>query len=187
MQTEQKIIRGIIRGDEIILKAFYKRNYPAIKSYVQHNSGSLQDVDDIFQDAMIFLYQKLRSDTLILRASIHTYFYGICKNLWCGKLRRNSKEILVDTLIHEFDPGEVPIFQAMIEETERERLYRKYFSKLPKSTREIWYHFMEGKSAREIAIIMGYSEGYVRKKKYLSKKKVLDMIATDPIFKNLRQ
>lgn len=186
MNNEQKIIDGIIAGDETVIKSFYKRNYLAIKGYVLQNSGSIQDVEDVFQDAMVILYQKLRSGSLTLQASIHTYFYGICKNLWRSRLRSHRKEILTDTLYDDFDPGAVPLIQAIEERTAQEQLYRKYFCKLPKAAREIWHLYIEGKSAREIAAIMGYSEGYVRKKKFLAKKKVLQMVSSDPMYRELR-
>lgn len=185
MINEQKIIQGIIAGDETILKNFYKRNYPAIRAYVLQNAGTSQDIEDVFQDAMVIVYQKLRSGTLILQASVHTYFYGVCKNLWRTRLRLHDKEVLVASLWDNFNPGEVPVIQAITEQTVQEQLYRKYFCMLPRSAREIWYLYIEGKSAREIAAIMGYSEGYVRKKKFLAKKKVLQMISNDPMYKEV--
>ncbi|MBQ4819218.1 sigma-70 family RNA polymerase sigma factor [Aquimarina sp. MMG016] len=184
MQKDQKIINGIKTGNERILKAFYKKNFLSIKMYIIKNSGNKEDAEDVFQDALVVIYQKLRSDSLILNCSINTYFYGVCKNLWRNRLRTKKKAITTNTFIEYHDTNTCIILDE-IEIKEREHLYRKHFLKLSSSSKEILHLFFEGKSMREISKITGYSEGYARKKKFEAKKAILTMVCRDSIYKEL--
>lgn len=76
----------------------YQDNFQRISKFVQNNSGNEADAEDLFQDAMIVLVEKLRQDNFQLTASIDTYVYAICKNLWFKKLRDKNYELSVDEI-----------------------------------------------------------------------------------------
>ncbi|WP_299440084.1 sigma-70 family RNA polymerase sigma factor [uncultured Aquimarina sp.] len=180
-----KIINGIISGDEIILKEFYKKNLPHVRKYIILNSGSEGDVEDIFQDALIIVYQKLKSNSLNIDTSIQAYFLGTCKNIWRSHLRKSQKITYDESLT--LKAKEENIITNKIEEIEKEHLYRKYFYKLSNSSKQVLKLFFEGKSMKEIASITGYSEGYTRKKKFEAKKTLMKMIENDPIHNELKE
>ncbi|OED39682.1 hypothetical protein AB832_03880 [Flavobacteriaceae bacterium (ex Bugula neritina AB1)] len=72
-----KILEGIAKGDETILKYFYKKNFKGIRNYILTNSGTDEDTEDVFQDSLIIMYQQLQSGELQINCSVHTYFYSI--------------------------------------------------------------------------------------------------------------
>jgi len=74
----------------------YQDNFGKISNFVQNNSGSQADAEDLFQEAMMVLVEKLRQDNFQLTASMGTYVYAICKNLWFKKLRDKNFELSVD-------------------------------------------------------------------------------------------
>jgi RNA polymerase sigma factor (sigma-70 family) len=76
----------------------YKDNFGKISNFVQHNSGNIADAEDLFQDTMMVLVEKLRQDNFQLTASIDTYVYAISKNIWFKKLRDKNYELSVDEL-----------------------------------------------------------------------------------------
>jgi len=76
----------------------YQDNFGKISNFVQNNSGSQSDAEDLFQDAMMVLVEKLRQDSFQITASIDTYIYAICKNLWFKKLRDKNYELSIDEL-----------------------------------------------------------------------------------------
>ncbi len=185
MNNDQVIIAGIIEGDERILTCFYRDNIRYIQGYILRNYGNLEDVEDVFQDALVVLYQKLRSGLLEIRVPIKTYFYGICRNLWRNRLKKKEK-LIIDDGQNRFEEGINDPLIANIENQEREHLYRKYFQKLSADNKKLLYLFFEGKSMKEISIITGYSEGYTRKKKFEAKRQLLKMIEKDPMYEELR-
>ena len=184
MNTQQQIIKGIATGDKKTLTAFYTHNFPAVKAYVQLNKGKLEDAEDVFQEALVLIYQKLNKGELQLRTSIHAYCYGICKNIWRNRLKAN-KLVYGDIPELYLNATDVALTKEM-ERVEREALYRKYFIRLNSTSREIWKLFFEGKNTKDIAALLGATEGYVRKAKFDSKKKLLEMIECDPLFAELK-
>ncbi|MFD2562746.1 RNA polymerase sigma factor [Aquimarina rubra] len=184
MNTDQAIISGIIKGDERILKVFYRDHIRYIQGYILRNDGTMQDVEDIFQDALVVLYQKLKSGTLEIRVPVKTYFYGICKNTWRTRLRNRHKIVMDETNL--MDKEEVYSVINDIENQDREHLYRKHFQKLSSDNKNLMLLYFQGKSVKEISQMTGYSEGYARKKKFDVKKQLLTMIEKDPLYSELR-
>ncbi len=185
MHRDQIVIAGIINGDERILKGFYKDHIRYIKGYILKNSGNSEDVEDVFQDALVILYQKLRAGLFERRSSVRTYFYSICKNLWRNRLRK-MRELTMDDCQIDFREGIHESVIKEIENSEREHLYRKYFQKLSGENKDLLDHFFDGKSLRDISEIMGYTERYTRKKKFEAKRQLITMIEKDPIYKELK-
>lgn len=185
MIKDQNIIDGIVSGDELIIKEFYRQHLPYIRTYIIKNSGNQLDVEDIFQDAMIILYQKLKTDTLTIETSLSAYFKGVCKNIWRNRLRKNQKIIFDEHQVQK--SKEKNMIDMEIEQTEKENLYRKYFFKLSQSSKEVLKLFCEGKSMNEISEITGYSKEYTRKKKFEAKKSLIAMIEQDPIHRELKR
>lgn len=95
----------------------YKDNFGKISNFVQNNSGNQADAEDLFQEAMMVLVEKLRQDDFQLTASIDTYVYAICKNLWFKKLRDKNYELSVDEL-QSFD-----FFTSINDSIEDEKSY----------------------------------------------------------------
>jgi len=184
VNTQQQTIKGIATGDKKTLTAFYTHNFPAVKAYVHLNKGKLEDAEDVFQEALVLIYQKLNKGELQVRTSIHAYCFGVCKNIWRNRLKSHK---LVYGEIPELylSDADVALTKEM-ERMERDALYRKYFMRLNSTSRQIWKLFFEGKNTKEVATLMGATEGYVRKAKFDSKKKLLEMIECDPLFAELK-
>ncbi len=182
---ERIILEGIAAGDTSVIKAFYKKNYNYIRRYVLQNSGDEADVEDVFQDALVVIYQKLKSDSLDIDVSIRTYFYAICKNLWRSRLRKKRKLIINTEVVGLSEDSEEP-FTKNMENHDREHLYRKYFITLSDACKHILNLVFAGNRMKEIAILTGYTEGYARKKKFECKKSLLEKIEKDPIYHELK-
>ncbi|GAA4108493.1 hypothetical protein GCM10022393_04650 [Aquimarina addita] len=182
--NEIKIFNGIIAGDQKILNLFYEKNFTTVHSFIIQNSGNESDSEDIFQDGFIILYKQLKSDSFHIDCSIHTYFYGICKNVWMNRLRRKFKVICcgaIDKLIIKIEQQSVDLAEI----DEKELLYRKHFLKLTCKCKEVLTSFFDGKSMKETALAMQCSEGYARKNKFECKKNLIQMIENDPVYKEL--
>ena len=56
-----------------------------------NNNGSADDAKDVFQEAMIVLYEKVRSGNFELNCQIKTYVYSVCRRIWLKKLQQLSR------------------------------------------------------------------------------------------------
>ncbi|KZS40027.1 hypothetical protein AWE51_10330 [Aquimarina aggregata] len=183
-EDNNKIIAGIIGNDDRVLKTFYERHLPMVTSYVIKNSGNEYDAKDVFQDAMVIVYEKIKENTLDIHCSLGTYVYGISKNLWRNRLRRNSKVMSQDAQI---DQSEEEVALENIERKEKILLIQKYLLVLGEGCKEILMLFFSGHSLKEIAKQRNLSESYARKRKFICQKKFMVMIEKDPVFKELKE
>ncbi|MBN8864206.1 MAG: sigma-70 family RNA polymerase sigma factor [Sphingobacteriales bacterium] len=69
----------------------YKDNYNIVQALIINNNGSADDARDVFQEAMIVLYEKARSGNFELNCLISTYLYSVSRRIWLKKLQHASR------------------------------------------------------------------------------------------------
>jgi RNA polymerase sigma factor (sigma-70 family) len=155
--NEKALLQGLARSDRKAIETIYRENYNMIQSLVITNSGSADDAKDIFQEAMIVLYEKVRSGSFELNCLIKTYVYSVSRRLWLKRLQQMNHfapalDSLENTVPVEDDIDDIERinneFQAM----------DKAISSLGepcKSLLEAYY--LEKKSMQEIALSFGYT------------------------------
>jgi RNA polymerase sigma factor (sigma-70 family) len=89
--NEQALLKGLASNDSRAIEALYKDHFGMVQSYILQNNGSYDDARDIFQEAMIALYEKAQSDNFVLTCQIKTYVYSICRRLWLKRLQQQGR------------------------------------------------------------------------------------------------
>jgi RNA polymerase sigma factor (sigma-70 family) len=85
------LLEGLELNDRQAIETIYSRHYSMVQSLVINNNGSADDAKDIFQEAMIVLYEKSRSGTFELHCQLKTYIYSVCRRLWLKRLQQQQK------------------------------------------------------------------------------------------------
>ncbi|HLP44819.1 MAG TPA: sigma-70 family RNA polymerase sigma factor [Candidatus Kapabacteria bacterium] len=182
-----ELLNGILRNDTIVLQFIFKNFYSNINFFVKKNKGDEEDANDIFQEAIIIIYRKLKANTLSLDCTFETYLYSICRLLWLKELekRKVEKENIKDN--HEYndeiyDDG----LDATIDLNERYKLYQKHFTLLGKDCQKILQLYFDKVPLKTIADMMGFkSEHYAKKRKYSCKEYLIKSIKQDLEYKNI--
>jgi RNA polymerase sigma factor (sigma-70 family) len=94
--TEHALLEGLAKNDRKAIESLYKNNYKMVQSLVISNNGSADDAKDIFQEAMVVLYEKARSGTFELNCLIRTYLYSVSRRLWLKRLLHQNRFTLND-------------------------------------------------------------------------------------------
>jgi len=89
--NEQALIKGLAQNDSKAVETLYKSHFTMIQHFVENNNGSFDDARDVFQEAMIALYEKVQLDSFVLTCQIKTYLFSICKHLWLKRLQQMGK------------------------------------------------------------------------------------------------
>jgi RNA polymerase sigma factor (sigma-70 family) len=84
--NEQALLKGLAANDRKSVETIYRTHYNMIQTLVINNSGTSDDARDIFQEAIIVLYEKAKSGSFELHAQLKTYIYAVCRRLWLKKL-----------------------------------------------------------------------------------------------------
>jgi RNA polymerase sigma factor (sigma-70 family) len=100
--TEQELglFKAIGNNDKAAIEAVYKENYSLIQHFVINNNGTEDDARDIFQEAMMVLYEKAKMAEFELTCQIRTYLYSVCRRLWLKKLQHSRR---IETQVENFD------------------------------------------------------------------------------------
>jgi RNA polymerase sigma factor (sigma-70 family) len=154
--NEKALLLGLARNDKKAVETIYKENYNMVQSLVINNSGSADDAKDIFQEAMIVLYEKARSGTFELNCQIKTYVYSVCRRLWLKKLQQANRYTEVDN-IDTVVPVEDDIEDHAKRNIEFEMMDKAIGSlgEPCKSLLEAYY--LQKKNMQEIAYSFGYT------------------------------
>ncbi|GAA0541671.1 RNA polymerase sigma factor [Chitinophaga japonensis] len=87
---DRGLLEGLAQHDDKALKTIYLDNYPVILRMVLQNNGSEDDAKDLFQEAMIVLYEKVQEGNFDLYSKLKTFLYAVCRHLWLKKLQGNT-------------------------------------------------------------------------------------------------
>lgn len=88
---EQELLKGLAKSDKKAVETIYKDNFNMVQSLIINNSGSGDDARDIFQEAMIVLFEKARSGNFELNCQIKTYVYSVCRRIWLKRLQQMNR------------------------------------------------------------------------------------------------
>jgi len=183
--TQYGIIEGIRRKDKDVLKYVYRQYFPMVRYFIIRNQGSEEDAQDIFQEAVVAVYERVRKKTLALDCAFKTYFYSVVRHMWLQYLERNK--------IH-YEFSDMDEF-LMLEDQElyddfqvKKAIFQKRFLDLTELCRKILLMVVEGTSYEEIALTLGYKgRQYAIKRKYECMKSLINRVINDPDYKRLSQ
>jgi RNA polymerase sigma factor (sigma-70 family) len=94
--SDEELIRKLQQGDPKAMEYLYQQYWPVIAHFVWLNQGRQEEAEDLFQDGIIILYEKLLNKDFYLQYSLKTYLYAICRNQWLKRLRDKKKMMIKD-------------------------------------------------------------------------------------------
>ncbi|MCK9203166.1 MAG: sigma-70 family RNA polymerase sigma factor [Bacteroidales bacterium] len=181
--TDEDVIHGLQEKKRSYINYLYKEFFPVVRSIVERNSGTLQDVEDVFQDTIFVLYRQSLSEKIDLHCSLKTYFYAISRNIWLQRLERKYRllykpdfEVNEEKARYGQDDSDILEY-----ELERRRLFQQHFFAMPADCQELLRLFFIKTPLKQIASMMHYKNtNYVKTRKYLCKNMLRKKILNDP-------
>lgn len=155
--NETALLKGLARNDKKAIETIYKENYNMVQALVVRNNGTIDDAKDIFQETLIVLYEKVRSEAFELNCQIKTYIYSVSRRLWLKKLMHQNRFMIADE-------AEQDIVSVDEEMEDHERLNTEFImmekainnlGEPCKSLLEAFY--MQKRNMQEIAASFGYT------------------------------
>ncbi len=153
----EKDILTDLKGE--IDKAFgelYKNHFSMVNRFVLNNRGTMTDAEDLFQDTMLVLIEKLSVENFAISASLKTYIMAIAKYLWLNKIRSSFRETeLTDIHNNQF-------YEDIDNSIEQEKTYRDklqgYLHKITEHCKGLIHDvFFKEKAIEQIQKEYGYS------------------------------
>lgn len=164
---DNKIIELLKIGkqDKAFLNLY--KNYPQVEKLILSKGGSKEDAKDVFQEALIIFYEKVKNTNFKLTATIGTYIYSVSRFLWKDEFIKRKGQQTVD-LSFEFTSEEEIELQKAIEREAKFKQIESVLTQLgDKCLRLLKLFYYEGLSMKIIASKVGLkSEKIAKNQKY---------------------
>lgn len=171
---DHEIISKIKENSEALGIVFKKCKPGAIQFLrkINYQSNERIDIEDIFQDAILVLYENIVNKDFILASntSLQTYLNSVCRNQLLKKIGKNNVVELNENKGNDEDHDEVMEFNPLIVDELEEfvDIKEQQFNAMEKALEKIkqagghcyelltlfWYH---RKSMSELSEVFGYS------------------------------
>lgn len=154
---EVGLLKGLAAGDRKIIEGIYKDHFNIIQSLIVNNNGSVDDARDIFQEAMVVLYEKVRTGSFELNCQLKTYLYSVSKRLWLKRLQQNNRLFTQEVDLEATIPVDEEIGQHEKRDAEFELMSQaiQRLGEPCKSLLEAYY--LRKMNMQDIALQFGYT------------------------------
>ena len=171
LTPDAKILDLIRKGDEEALVTLYESNRKPIAAYITRNSGTMEDAQDVLQESLVILWERIRTGSFEYKAQLNTFIYGTVKNLWSHRLRQ-KKHISPAEIDPEAHEDQSPSVLDSLIAAERAEMVRDALETIGDQCRKLLLLFYwEEQSMEEIAVRLGFANAdTVKAKKYQCKK-----------------
>ena len=154
---EQLLLEGLAANEAGAIETIYRENYGIIQSFILKNNGYPEDARDVFQEAMIVLYQKAISGSFELSCQVKTYLYSVCRRLWLKKLQQQNRYFPSVELLKETVPIENEL-EAHEKQAADFNLLEEALAKIGEPCKGILEaYYIQKKSMPDIAATFGYT------------------------------
>jgi RNA polymerase sigma factor (sigma-70 family) len=187
--TDEEIIAGLRKRDNRVLQYIYKNSFIPVRQLILSNAGSENDAEDIFQEALIVIFKKIRDEAKFkLTAAFTTYVYSISRLLWLKHLRE-IKKIEIDPLNRDHEERiEFEEPSPVQDKDLRVAIYQRALLKIPEDCQKILQLTAQDITSKEIARQLGFrSESYVRKRRHFCKEFLVNKIKEDPDYQAMME
>jgi RNA polymerase sigma factor (sigma-70 family) len=173
---DEQILEAIRTGNNsAVLNHLYKTALPKVIRFITQNNGDEDEAKDIFQDAVVALFNTVKLGKYEPSRDIGGFLYFVSRNLWINRIKKKNKQTgIVDT--EQFQTNESP-FAVMVTQ-EKQAAFRDLMEKIGTPCKELLRYTMYDKlSMKELAEKMGMSSETVAKTThYRCKQKLLALI-----------
>ena len=162
--TDSQLIFGIMQNDERAWRYICREMKPGFVSILGQTFSvdriSSEDIEDIFQESLIVLMQKVKSGKVVCshEGALFSYLVQVGKLTACNQLRKKRELNLDDAVtfslqLHNIEDDEIAAYEKQQAQNE---LLDKIFGRIPSECSTLLKHFYwNHKPMDEIASILG--------------------------------
>lgn len=186
---DQKYIVALVNNDPVLLNELYQKFSGKIKWMILQNNGTEADAADIFQEALLSIYNKARTGNFTLTCPLEAFLYLVCKNKWLNTLskRKNQKVTNTDTDgFNQIGEDNFKLAEECVLQEQRRDLLAQKLNEMGKGCKDLLSLSWSGISMDEVAKKLNVSYAYARKKKSECMAKLIAMVKQAANFNSLK-
>lgn len=128
-EARKKEVEALLSYDREMYLDLYRYTFPQVANAIMQEGGDRQVARDVFQNALIVLLERIRSDDFELTCSAGTYLHSVSVNIWRNLRRklaqraiqvdiRDFPNSMTETIYFEEIPGDYEKLAALLEKME---------------------------------------------------------------------
>ena len=181
--TDSEIIECLRKRQSYVVHYLSDRYMPMIRLMVSQMGGTNEDSHDIFQDGLIIMLEKIDNKDFVLTCKFKTYLYCVCEHLW--KCVLDKRTAASNYFMRKDETDVEKDFTELIDHNMYEKIFRDVFETLDPVSKTILNLYWQEISPQEIAKKLGYTYGYVRKKKSEAQNELTEKVKKHPGYKRI--
>jgi RNA polymerase sigma factor (sigma-70 family) len=184
MSNNNAFIEGFLNGDPQVFKKIYDACYTNVIQYISARGGSKKQAEEIFQNALVQLYVKLKDNQLSIQ-SFEDYLFVVCINLWRRENKIKNRVTNIDAVPLKDESVEKATFY--IEQMQWD-LYQEKFRELSQQCQNILQMIFNKQPYSEIVKIYKYaSENAARQRVFKCKARLIALIKKDKRYNDFKK
>ena len=182
---DERVVQGIRERDDRVFKYLQVKFQDSIRLMVLEMGGNAEDAKDVFNEGLIALIRMVDEKDFKLTCKIGTLIYALCNKKWKQQLEKQSAAR--NYHVRKLDTSLTSDFTEDYDEKLYHKIFWEGFQSLDKICRDILTGYFREISPKEIASTLGYSYGYVRKKKSICYNYLIKVIKSNPLFIKIKK
>jgi RNA polymerase sigma factor (sigma-70 family) len=181
--TDIEIIECLRNRQSYVVHYLSDRYLPMIRLMVANLGGNPEDAKDIFQEGLMIMIEKFDNKEFSLTCKFKTFLYCVCENLWKSIIAK--RQAAANYFARRTEPEDEKDFTEVMDNNMCREIFLSVFNTLDSVGKNILKLYWEGISPQEIADRLGYSYGYVRKKKCEVQAELTEKVKKHPDYKGI--
>jgi RNA polymerase sigma factor (sigma-70 family) len=181
--SDSEIIECLRSRQSYVVRYLFTRYLPMVRLMVTQMGGTSEDAKDIFQEGLMIMLEKIDNKEFALTCKFKTFLYCVCENLWKSVIVKHQAAANYFTRREEeVDNND---FTELMDNRLYEEIFMNVFETLDPVGKNILKLYWEEMSPQEIADKLGYTYGYVRKKKCETQNELIMKVKNHPEYKRI--
>lgn len=98
-ENNHSMINALIGQDrETQFRTLYVNVFPHVARYVSKMGGTLEEAQDIFQESLVYYYERILTQNIAIHTTEENYLMGITRNIWSRRFKESIKFKSLDEL-----------------------------------------------------------------------------------------
>ena len=178
LNNDFELVKGFIKGNESAFNRLAVKYQEKIYWHARRMTGNHLDADEIVQDVLIVMYNKLK--TFEFKSSLYSWIYTITNTRSINYLKKKSlKSFFSLDEIRDKKFDQIDVIDDL-ESKQKVEMIEKALQKLPVKQREVFVmRNFDELSYEEISSITGKSIGTLKANHFHALNKIKEMIKYD--------
>lgn len=156
MHSDQKYIDALRRNDPRLIREIYQQHSTPVLRWVVSRGGSEADARDVFQEAILAVFEKAQNHDFVLTCPLGALLHVICSRKYIDRLRQKGRDAGVRNeeerrYAAEHDSDTLVLAEESIAEQQKQTRLAQAFEQLSELCRQLLTLLSNGIAPREAA------------------------------------